>query len=362
MASWELDRITIRLREAAANTDDWPDLLADLSETIGGSGAILFSQDTRLMRAPASRNLQMDVDVYFKHGWHEKDTRYRGVPIMERNGFMTDLEIMAPEEIAVSDFYQDFLRPNKCDWFAGIGFRAGGDLWCLALQRSAAQGPYQRDEIERLKTLWRPFSDAATLSRVLDQTHIAATTDALEHVQYAAMVCDARGNILELNAEASRLIGPMVDVVNKTMNFRDANSSDRFHRMVASALKREQSFVNQALTAEVLDGQGRPLLIRAVSLEGKGRFVFSNASVLLLIKPRVQTRSMILAKTYRLTPTETRIVEALSSGISVQDIAANTGVKAETIRTQLKAIFSKTDTHRQSQLVALFSALPGEKS
>ncbi len=361
MASWQLDRIAARLKEAAINMADWPDVLGDLGETIGGSGAVLFSTDVRLMHAPSSHSLQMTTDEYFRSGWDERDIRYSAVPLIERKGIISDLDVMPTKDLARSDFYQDFLHRNKCDWFAGIGFRAGGDMWCLSVQRGAAQGPFQRDELQKLKTLWRPFSDAATLSRVLDQAHIAATTDALEHIRYAALVCDDKGRIVRLNAQAAHLMGPMIDMADKTLKFRDAQSAARFHTMIASALKTERIFSTEALTSTVLNPQGKPLLIRAVCLEGKGRFMFSGGFVLLLVKPQPKSPDMMLTQRYRLTPTEIRIAKSLSSGASVQDIAAAAGVKIETVRTQLKSIFSKTDTHSQGQLVALLSALQADK-
>ena len=54
-----------------------------------------------------------------------------------------------------------------------------------------------------------------------------------------------------------------------------------------------------------------------------------------------------------LTPAETRLAVALTNGESLRDFVRRTGVSIETARSQLKACFAKTGTHRQSELVCL---------
>jgi len=54
---------------------------------------------------------------------------------------------------------------------------------------------------------------------------------------------------------------------------------------------------------------------------------------------------------------ERRLVAELLAGFSLQQSAHNLGVAYETARSQLKSVFAKTETHRQGELVALFSRL-----
>jgi DNA-binding CsgD family transcriptional regulator len=68
-----------------------------------------------------------------------------------------------------------------------------------------------------------------------------------------------------------------------------------------------------------------------------------------------------LAETLRtrfgLTPAETRLALALANGMGLRDAAERNGVRLSTARVQLKSIFSKTETHRQAELVALLARL-----
>jgi DNA-binding CsgD family transcriptional regulator len=53
------------------------------------------------------------------------------------------------------------------------------------------------------------------------------------------------------------------------------------------------------------------------------------------------------------SPAEARLGARLGTGHALEDIAADLNISLGTARNQLKSIFSKTGTKRQSELVAL---------
>ena len=58
---------------------------------------------------------------------------------------------------------------------------------------------------------------------------------------------------------------------------------------------------------------------------------------------------------YSLTPTEAKVASLITKGLTVAEVANEMGVSRETAKTHLQAIYFKTDTHRQSELVALLA-------
>ena len=60
---------------------------------------------------------------------------------------------------------------------------------------------------------------------------------------------------------------------------------------------------------------------------------------------------------FTLTPAEARLAQCLLAGMSVKQAAKTLGIGYETARKTLKAVFEKTGTHRQSQLVLVLSGL-----
>ena len=64
-----------------------------------------------------------------------------------------------------------------------------------------------------------------------------------------------------------------------------------------------------------------------------------------------------LATAFGLTPAERRLCEVLLLGHSLKEAVDMMGIASETARHRLKVIFQKTDTHKQSQLIALLGRL-----
>ena len=61
----------------------------------------------------------------------------------------------------------------------------------------------------------------------------------------------------------------------------------------------------------------------------------------------------MLRALYGLTAAEAVLTRLLVQGLPLAEAAAQLGVRVQTVRTRLKTIFEKTDTHRQAELVRL---------
>jgi DNA-binding CsgD family transcriptional regulator len=66
----------------------------------------------------------------------------------------------------------------------------------------------------------------------------------------------------------------------------------------------------------------------------------------------------VVATAFDLTPGEARVAVAAADGLSPESIASRHAVSIHTVRTQLRAVFAKTGTSRQAELVSLLASLP----
>jgi len=84
---------------------------------------------------------------------------------------------------------------------------------------------------------------------------------------------------------------------------------------------------------------------------------FAGPRVAILVADRSslpeEARIAAVAAFYRLTPSERRVFEGVAAGRRVAEIAAHNGVTEGTVRMQIKAVFAKTGTHSQVELVRL---------
>ena len=91
--------------------------------------------------------------------------------------------------------------------------------------------------------------------------------------------------------------------------------------------------------------------IRSYYARGVSLFV-SDPDTALLIQPET------LEGLYGLTVAEAKLVIALVSGQTLDAIAAATGTSPNTLKNQLKAVFRKTNTSRQAELMKLVLSGP----
>ena len=66
-----------------------------------------------------------------------------------------------------------------------------------------------------------------------------------------------------------------------------------------------------------------------------------------------------LSQMYGLSRAESALAVALCRGDTLQEYADAASLSVATVRTQLKAVFQKTDTSRQAELVSLLLQVPG---
>jgi DNA-binding CsgD family transcriptional regulator len=79
--------------------------------------------------------------------------------------------------------------------------------------------------------------------------------------------------------------------------------------------------------------------------------------VLVDLETSLQPSATVLRRMFGLTSGESRIALGLARGCSSDALAQEIGVRKTTVRSQLASVFSKTQTRRQAQLVALLARL-----
>ena len=96
-----------------------------------------------------------------------------------------------------------------------------------------------------------------------------------------------------------------------------------------------------------------PVLITPILGREQSRRLADAAVVLFISDPEFRDvdLSAIFSEIYKLTPAEGELVQLLAQGRSLEEAAAFRSVTLNTARSQLKQIFAKTGTRRQSELL-----------
>jgi DNA-binding CsgD family transcriptional regulator len=357
----QLELAAARLGETVVDPTLWPDVLEAMCRAVGATGAFLLQSDVRTPDVPRTKSVEDVADAYFS-GWHLNDKRAeRAVPLLLGGAkVVVDQDIFTPEEISRMPFYNELLFPAGFHWFSVVGFWAGPALWGLSFQRTALDGPLEDNGRQMLATLSQRLTEVASLSQAVGRIALSSVTNALNCVLQPAVVVDRNGRVLDANTLARDMFDDDIRIQNHSLVVRDPFARTLLDRLI-NRLRFISSLDGCPLSPIAIRRNGKhPVVLRALPIHGGAREPFLGARALLTltpIGPKEPAPAALLGQAFALTPAEARLAVIIAQGAKAEYAAEVLGISLATARNQLKSVFSKTGTHRQSELVALLSRI-----
>jgi DNA-binding CsgD family transcriptional regulator/PAS domain-containing protein len=355
-------KTSVRLGDAVVDPSLWPQILSEISNASGAVGAALLQSDVRTPDIPRTADVDEVFGLYFREGWHTRDIRAeRGVPLLlDGQRVVIDQDILTTDEIRRSDYYQELLAPRGLGWWAVIGFRAGSAHWGLSIQRSLQQGPFAEEDRRILAQIADRLTETATLSTAMGRIVLSGMTNALGLLNQPALALDRNGLVLDFNAAAEQMFNRDVRVRNRCLELSDRQARSSFDTFIHRLRTVTESVALSTAPIVVRRSSKRPLLLRILPVDGAARSPFLGARALVVfsgLHSEAGLSPKLLSHIFGLSPAEARLAAVLADGLSPEQAARKLGIARATVRSQLKAIFSKTETHRQSELVAVLARL-----
>lgn len=355
-----LDRLLNSLDHASLDPDEWPNLCDHLSDLVDGDGALLVPYDTddRNLAMPHSPRLAGPLANCIELGWHKRDIRKAGVPKAIRTGFVTDHDIIAPEDMDRHPFY-DWLGSVGLKWYVGVTFKFDDRVWCAAVNARPQRGAFDQDDIGQLIRLRDSLSLMGKRSALMGHRRVKSMEEAFSSRSLGVAAIGPLGKILFMNQRAEELLGGAELVRNGYLRTNNAQLDRRLSDLVLSAANFRRELPGLHPRPVVLNlGLLQALSIDIVPMPRDFQSVLSGVTALLTIQDVSPTPHAIgddVRARYSLTAREFEIARHLVTGRRLADAATAMGVSVATARQHLKSIFSKTGTHRQAELVALLT-------
>ncbi|RXG83795.1 hypothetical protein EAS61_40940 [Bradyrhizobium zhanjiangense] len=356
----ELSKVIDRLGEAAVNPDAWRDIMDDICKAVGASAALLLQSDIRTPDVPRTESIDEGTQFYFRNNWHLKDPRARGFPRMMAGEVVTDLDVMTLEQIRSDPMYNEVLFPFGYRWFAGIGFWADTAAWALTIQRTGREGMFETRDKQLLAQLAPRLTETATLATAVGRVALTSMTDVLSRVRQPALVLNREGMVLRTNEVADCGFDDEIRIRERRLVLRDKQAMTKLDQLISLIRSTPDAIAIPASPILIRRTTKPPVVLRILPVDGVARSVFLGARAVLILSnlvPRAAPDPALIGQAFDLTRAEARLAALLATGASIDSASEHLGISRETARNHLKAIFSKTGAHRQSELVTLVSQL-----
>jgi DNA-binding CsgD family transcriptional regulator len=191
--------------------------------------------------------------------------------------------------------------------------------------------------------------------RILDRRRPARRQWRAGH-DNGAVTLDENGFVVDMNAAAQAILDDNIKIRDRRIILRDAKSRGRLKEAIDSlrVTPRLNPLIADPIIVPRVDKLPVVLRIKPCSGEtqaaaGGPRFVMT----LNALDSRLGPAAPTIAKIFGLTPSEAKLASIIARGAPPAVAARELKISRETARNQLKSVFAKTDTHRQSALVAL---------
>jgi DNA-binding CsgD family transcriptional regulator len=357
-----LERACVNLGDAVIDPAIWPKIIDQISMAAGATGAVLRQGPVRTPDVPHSAGIDELVEAFFANGWHLRDLRAeRSLPlVLKGEKVITDQDIVTPEEMKRLAFYNELLTPLGFEWFAWVCFWVGSDLWGLSFQRTKREGPFETEDKRTLALLSQRLAEVASLSTAVGRIALSSAANAMDAIRQPAIAIDRLGFVLDVNRDAAALFDSNIYIKNRRLVVVDTEAKASIEDLV-ERLRVTSDMATFPCEPIIVRRDGKsPIIVDILPVHGAARAPFLGARVLLAltaVEPRAGPKTALLTNLFRLTPAEAGLATLIAEGLSPEHAAKKIGISKATARNHLLAVFAKTSTHRQGELIALLSRL-----
>lgn len=361
----QLEKARGRLGEAILDPGQWPSIMEAICGATGTTGAALLQSDIRTPDIPKTPSVDEVFRDYFENNHHLADVRAtRGVPLLLSGRLVIrDQDLFLDQSEMVRDPMYAAIERYRLRWWSAISFRSGSALWALSLQRTIKEGMFEDHEVEILATLSQALTEVATLSKAVGRQVVLGSLNAFNLIAEPALALTPKGIVLDVNEQASALFSEDFGIRNNRMFMRDSKATVALDRKLAEIEEGDIRLRSRTRTGNVVIVRReakRPIILTVMPVHGAARSPFSDARFIVTFRDldKIQPApAKVVSEVFSLTPAEGRIAMMIAAGRSPEEIAEELKLSRETVRTQIKAVFHKTRTHRQNELAALIARI-----
>jgi DNA-binding CsgD family transcriptional regulator len=274
-------------------------------------------------------------------------------------------DLVPYNELVESRFYREWAQPQGwVDSVQAMIDKSVDSYAHVSVLRNKESGMVDDAARERMRLIVPHIRRAVLVGRLVDQRTAEAATfgDALDGIVAGLFFVDGNGRIVHANASGQTMLADGAAVLRTAggkLAPNDAAAEQTLSDIFSAAGSGDAVLGARGVAVPLSARDGVPYIAHVLPLtSGTRRRAGANyASVAAVFMQRAaldeSSPQGVIAKLFRLTPMELRVLFAIVRIGGVPDVAVALGIAESTVKTHLRRLFAKTGTDRQADLVKL---------
>jgi DNA-binding CsgD family transcriptional regulator/PAS domain-containing protein len=344
----------------------WVDVLRKTANFVGGSAASIFSQDA--VNRVGNSYYQFGVDSRYETLYFEKYIKYDPLStvylILGAGEVSSSSVLIPPAEFFETRFYKEWAAPQGwTDNVFAILEKSPTSIGAIVIFRHKRDGLADENARRLLRLITPHLRRAALIGKVIDlkATEAATFADVLDGLSVGIFLVDAAGCIVHANTAGHDILAAddILRSVAGRLVARDPQVNKALHDAFGAAEHGDATIGAQGVALPLIARDGERHVAHLLPLTSGERrrtgIAVAATAALFVRKAAMEAPSPpeAIAKAYKLTPTELRVLLALVEAGSGPGIAEALGIGDSTVKTHLGRLFQKTGAKHQADLVKL---------
>jgi DNA-binding CsgD family transcriptional regulator len=351
--------------EAILDKSVWSDVLGNVAQFVGAqAGALLWRNSSQSIDDIHTFGIKSPSLETYKEQYAILDPTTKPLLLRDVGEVASTTDIISYSEYVESRFYTEWVKPQGFvdSWQASLDKSAPTSVH-LIFWRNSKNGNESDATRDRMRFIVPHLRRAVLISNLVDhgKAEAALFGDTLDGIAAGLFLVDASGRILHANASGQALLarGMVLRAYGGKLVSHDASVEQElysvFDAVGAGQVAPGTHTVAVPLTTRHGDRYIAHVLPLTSGLRRRAGAGYAAAAAVFVQKALldVPPPQEAIAKLYKLTPMELRVLFAIVQVGGVPEVAAMMGSSGSTIRTHLRRLFSKTGTDRQAELVKL---------
>lgn len=345
-----------KIYEAAIFRDRWPEVVATIGRHFDFWGGALTWEAGGERRWAGTTNFLDVMEEFIAEGWAKKNIRLERANREGQFSFVRDTDFFTSQERHSMPIYREFLAPRGLGCATATLIAGPEDInISVCFEQHLTKGSISDEAIRILDSLRPHIARSLVLATELDRQKADLLASGLSAIGAPAAIVQDNGCVLSAN--------PLFTTALRRVSIRARDRiflhDEGANRLLYEALAKIAGDQIKSIPLPATEDE-QACIVHVIPLCGNALdFSPRGTAIVLVAQPAAAQANdlRILKGLYDLTRSEARIAIEIQSGMALPEVAKRLGISYETARSMAKAIYAKTGSSGQSDLVRRLSVV-----